>query len=433
MRLGFVDHWFVEILGSHNSYIEDGEPPSDVEKMLVDYESKSSDGEDGSLNSSRRTSPVADASAVFSAGHNVASFLPPSSSPSTHSSVLLAPAHCPLNVPLFPESYLMTVARSAAAAVAMTNGNSQVNGQPSPLSLSMKHDRSPDMIVPEIMNGLLPPSVIPGFGFITSSSISPTAGDKGCSPDTPLTDVIDLSTPRIKKEDSPRDLSRISELVYKNSSAVSLDGHDKNNISIPFVNERSKKASNIGLGTSCTQINSILNNIPDSANILPSESPKSAFSSIPTAAQKLLLSTRTSQSLNNRYLKSGFRNLKPFQISHRDSVFYEQSPSWTEREDGVREVKTEDSDRHIMGRGELDKVEQAVLWYIFLLTLPHPHHLVFLVHFAGFWFWYFYAFLYLVVVLVNLWFPGVLFISFYVFDVGALWCILLACGALLNA
>ncbi|XP_012946059.1 uncharacterized protein LOC101858380 [Aplysia californica] len=242
MRLGFVDCWFVEILGSHNCYIDDGEAPNDVSKMAADYENKSSDGEDSNLSSSQRVSPASDTPGpLISVGQNGTSFLRPDTvgggglqlppPPSPSAAMLMTSAHCPLNIPMFPESYLMTVARNAAAAAAMSSSNHHhPRDQMSPLSLTgLKRERSPpDVIVPEIMNGYLPPAIIPPFGLLPTASTPtppPGLGENGHHPhhramSTPPLDAMDLSTPKLTQaEDAPRDLSM--HTVIKSSPPTS--------------------------------------------------------------------------------------------------------------------------------------------------------------------------------------------------------------------
>ncbi|CAG5125894.1 unnamed protein product, partial [Candidula unifasciata] len=365
MRLGFVDHWFVEILGSHNCYIEDGETPNDVDRMLADYETKSSDGEDSSICSSQRESPLVDAAAALAANQNVTSFFPPNSSHHTSPSVLLASAHCPLNVPLFPESYLMTVARNAAAAIAMSNGTSHTRCQPSPLSLSMKHERSPDMVVHETMNGLLHPSVFRMLPPSTSST-SPPTGDNGCSPHTPTTDAIDLSTPKIKKEEGAQDLKRSSssspaEAAFRHSLSPFLNhSHSlssRSRVNIPACHESDKSSSN-GHGQSTNQKNIPGENIPDSFNALSSASPKSVLNSIPATqrfSSSLILPSPNSPSIskNHRYLKGGFRNLKPYVVPNQNVVG--STPSWAELERGFAGEHPDEIKHSRLHIEELDK------------------------------------------------------------------------------
>lgn len=384
MRLGFVDHWFVEILGSHNCYIEDGETPNDVDSMLADYEMKSSDGEDSSVCSSQRASPLVDAATALAVSQNAACFFPPNSPHFSSPSVLLPSAHCPLNVPLFPESYLMTVARNAAAAIAMSSGSSQASVQPSLLSLSMKHDRSPDMIVPETMNGLLHPSVLPHYRLIppSASSTSPPTGDNGCSPHTPITDAIDLSTPKIKKENGTQDLRRSSssspaDSAFKHSLSPFLNNNQglspKSRINIPVCHEsdRSSSSSSNGFGMCSNQKNITGENIPDSFSTLTSASPKSVLSSIPTSAAQrfaslsLKLPSPNSPliSKNNRYLKGGFRNLKPFIVPNQNLTMAGHTPAWAQLDKGPTGDHSEEIKDNGLETEELDKVEKTVHFY----------------------------------------------------------------------
>ncbi|CAL1543678.1 unnamed protein product [Lymnaea stagnalis] len=372
MRLGFVDHWFVEILGSHNCYIDDGDPPNDMDKMLADYEAKFSDSEDSYFSNSQRASPLADATTMLAVSQNGASFLSSNSSPPTHSSILLGQAHCPLNVPMFPESYLMTVARNAA--VAMTNGNGLARGQPSPLSISIKQERSlTDIMLPEIMNGLLPPpSVIPRFGAIPASSSSPPTGDNGHSPNTPISDVMDLSTPKIKIEDSPRDLtvgSATSKLVpsLKSSNFCSSSGY--NNMTASLSNEKNHNDTSYlnKINKSTANRSTCSNNIPYSPATPSSGSPKCIFNSIPSSTQLRFTSSApvvfpahsASISTTSRYLKGNFRSLKPFQIPQHAAAL-EDSPTSICAEDSLSEVGTntediENDSGEISEEGELDK------------------------------------------------------------------------------
>lgn len=360
MRLGFVDHWFVEILGSHNCYIEDGDPPNDMDKMLADYENKSSDGEEGSFSPLMRASPLADTNSMMAVSQNSASFVTSSSSPPQ--SMLLSQAHCPLNVPLFPESYLMTVARNAAAAVAMSNGNGLARGQPSPLSLSIKHDRSPsDLMIPEIMNGLLPPSIIPRFGVIPSSS-SPPTGDNGHSPNTPVTDVMDLSTPKIKEENGPRDLSfcpTTSAPETKYSTGLSRNGHGSVDKTSFFLGG---KHLSDHLLNKINKNRSHFSNIPDSSEGSSSGSPKCNFNSIPSSASpKSSLMFPSQKPPTSRYIKGNFRSLKPFQLPHQTAATTDNtttaypgasSPSADVK---VKTEVTENEEVHI--EDNIDKVE----------------------------------------------------------------------------
>ena len=239
MRLGFVDCWFVEILGSHNSYIDDGEAPSDVTKMMADYDIKSSDGEDSNISnlSNSRTSPQT--TEKFIPMPTTPNFLRPENGafpfqpPSTAAS-MLASGQYPLNIPMFPESYLMTVARNAAAVAAM---NSSQSNPLSPLGLnSLKRGQSPsDVIMPEIMNGYLPSPIIPRFGLMPNSvPTTPIMLDNGHHHlNSSSTSAIDLSTPKMSpkafESDDPQDLSMNSSRSSPKSNVTSKFGNDSAN------------------------------------------------------------------------------------------------------------------------------------------------------------------------------------------------------------
>ncbi|XP_055864792.1 uncharacterized protein LOC106070325 [Biomphalaria glabrata] len=357
MRLGFVDYWFVEILGSHNCYIDD-EPPSDMDKMLAAYESKSSDGDFLDMAISQRSSPLADAESMLSVSQAAAGFMSYSSSP-TSSAMLLSPAHCPLNVPLFPESYLMTVARNAAAAVAMSNGN---RGQPSP-SLSFKQDRSPsNIVVPEIINGLLPPSVIPRFGPIPMiSSSSPSPGDNGHSPNTPISGVMDLSTPKIKEENTPKDLS-VGIASYKswpNHSTSELT----NSMALAVLNGTNHETNPASYSNGTKKSKGNYSNIPDSQETsLSSMSPKCVFNSVPSTPPRLPSSSmlfplhgQASSALASRYMKGLYKNMKSSNApldspsSQRDSCVTVDSKSPSPNVSPMKEAI------ELTEEGELDK------------------------------------------------------------------------------
>ena len=294
MRLGFVDHWFVEIMGSHNCYIvserESGgggaggidasPPPNDMDKMLADYEMKSSDGEDSDLNGglsqglpSAEGSPLMTDSGVSAAQAGVLNLLqsgaldskkfllstptspptsdissiatsstplmnlPSSSLPSSPFPMLLSPAHCPINVPLFSESYLEAMARNAAAAVAMSECGVI---PPSPVSVSpltspLKKDAgiaSPSTALPNGLglvgadqagsfgSGFLhpPPMIIPRFGFLPPL---PLASDSKQNIHIPVDEkVMDLSTPKQSKRPEAIDCSGPQDLSAKKSSNI---------------------------------------------------------------------------------------------------------------------------------------------------------------------------------------------------------------------
>ncbi|KAH9504417.1 tRNA pseudouridine synthase 3 [Bulinus truncatus] len=360
MRLGFVDHWFVEILGSHNCYIDD-DPPNDMEKMLAAYDTKITEGDYGDLSLSQRASPLADTESMLSVTHTGAGFF---SSPSTP--VLLTPAHCPLNVPLFPESYMMTIARNAAAAVAMTNGNGLARGQPSPLSLSLKQDRLPsDIVAPEIMNGLLPPSAIPRLGAIPMiSSSSPSPGDNGHSPNTPISGVMDLSTPRIKEESIPRDLS-VGTGLFKSWSNHPTAGLNATSMATASLNGTKHEASQAAYLNDIKKSKRSYSHIPESQETSSSSgSPKCSFNSAPSIPPRLpstsmlfSLHSQSTSSMAGQYLKSIYRNLKPNNIPFNSQSSRRISPvlASTESSTPDKSPPIEEIEIAEVLEGELDK------------------------------------------------------------------------------
>ena len=295
MRLGFVDHWFVEIMGSHNCYIvsdreaggggavglESSPPPSDMDKMLADYELKSSDGEDsdpiGGLSQgipSAESSPLmADSMAgMTQAGvinllqngivdsrkflpatptppptdmSSSSSLVPPANLPTSSLSsssfpMLLSPAHCPLGIPLFSDSYLEAMARNAAAAVAMSECR-VIPPSPvsvSPLSSPLKKDTgivTPSAALPNGL-GLIgadtggaaitgsflppPPMILPRFGFLPPLPLA----DGKQNLHIPMEDkVMDLSTPKQSKQAEAVDSGVPQDLSAKKNS--STNGH----------------------------------------------------------------------------------------------------------------------------------------------------------------------------------------------------------------
>ncbi|GFR97712.1 tRNA pseudouridine synthase [Elysia marginata] len=296
MRLGFVDHWFVEIMGSHNCYIvsereaggrgstglDASPPPSDMEKMLADYEMKSSDGEDSDLAGGLSQGPpsaggspltvdsvAAAAQAgvlnlLQSGGLDTGKFLPaaptppsstdmspvssahlmnlppPSLAPSSFP-MLLSPAHCSINVPLFSDSYLEAMARNAAAAVAMSECGviPPSPASASPLSSPLKKDGRVVSPSPALPNGLglvgadaggsyaggflpPPPIILPRFGFLPPL---PIAADSKQNLHIPMDEkVMDLSTPkRSKGVDSALDSSLPQDLSAKKTKKI--NGH----------------------------------------------------------------------------------------------------------------------------------------------------------------------------------------------------------------
>ncbi|GFO26242.1 tRNA pseudouridine synthase [Plakobranchus ocellatus] len=313
MRLGFVDHWFVEIMGSHNCYImtereargkggglslEASPPPSDVDKMLADYEFKSSDGEDSNLAERQsQDSPSVDGSPLMMdplsnpamaamsqdgminllqplsldskkylpAAHTLPSsaslpvtttpLLGLSGSPLTSSSpsMHISPAHCPLNMPLLSESYLMAMARNAAAAVAMSEcgvvppsptSASPLLSVPSPPKRNSRvSSSSSPSSLPSVPNGVglggggafpssffPPPSmIIPQFTFIPPL---PLAEDVKQNQFSHMDDsVMDLSTPKATKPEEAVDAGLPQDLSYKKAPLINGHRNPKKNLS----------------------------------------------------------------------------------------------------------------------------------------------------------------------------------------------------------
>lgn len=384
MRLGFVDCWFVEILGNHNYYMEDG-TPSDVASMMADYEVKSSDGED---NSSVRSSPlvltdsiVPQISPAAIGNPNGLSLTPtfPVSSPSPHphaNTMMLAPAHCPLNVPVFPESYLMTMARHAAANVGLANGFGGGNVMKSPAispynSLALKRDncRLGSMVMNDMINGRFPQSpIISPFGLFPPSpmlsttrpsSLSPhyyqparanqrspanSSHSRRHSPDPCSDDVIDLSTSsvvnanikdkeEIIEDNLPQDTTLPNSLSSFSSKSPSLNGDRSSSFmnesdSTPLFSKNQEDCSfSDTFHTKIKPVNVSISDYITSSLVSPSSKEKSTtnskFSSTMTLPLLPLLPTNVSSSsnklampyLNGRPRKSSQQKLSPHSVT----------------------------------------------------------------------------------------------------------------------
>ncbi|RUS72416.1 hypothetical protein EGW08_019821, partial [Elysia chlorotica] len=183
-----------------------------------------------------------------------ASLIPPSTSlptPSLASSpfpMLLSPAHCPLGIPLFSESYLEAMARNAAAAVAMSECG-VIPPSPvsmSPLSSPLKKDSGimtpsatlpnglglvgADSGMPSVAGGFLPPHpmMLPRFGFLPPLPLPQIDSKQNLH--IPMEDnVMDLSTPKPSRHAEPSDSGLPQDLSAKKSSGSSgtctVNGH----------------------------------------------------------------------------------------------------------------------------------------------------------------------------------------------------------------
>ncbi|KAL8572427.1 hypothetical protein ACOMHN_000574 [Nucella lapillus] len=148
MRLGFVDHWFVEILGSHNAFPDPGEPPLATPSPSAAAKTEPSDcspnGDSGgsamSDDAHHGSSPMPEVAALLrqngacSAGVAALCQQYRGSPP-----VLYLSTASPLNIPVFPEPFSIGAQhRHRHAAVAAATAVMHSQPQLSSLDLSCK-------------------------------------------------------------------------------------------------------------------------------------------------------------------------------------------------------------------------------------------------------------------------------------------------------
>ncbi|KAK7093454.1 uncharacterized protein [Littorina saxatilis] len=148
MRLGFVDHWFVEILGSHNSFKDMGESPA---ATPGGGKSKASEPADYSLSGDsslspamsddlhHRDSPMPEVAALLRQnGASAAAAAAICEQYRSSPPVLYLSSASPLNIPVFPEPFSISAQHRHRQAVAAATAAAAMQPQLSSLDLSLK-------------------------------------------------------------------------------------------------------------------------------------------------------------------------------------------------------------------------------------------------------------------------------------------------------
>ena len=151
MRLGFVDHWFVEILGSHNSFKESGDSPvttpSRSGKNKATEPTDYSLSGDSSLSPStsddihQRDSPMPEVAALLRQnGASAAAAAAICEQYRSSPPVLYLSTASPLNIPVFPEPFSISAQHRHRQAVAAATAVMHPQPQLSSLDLSCKSE-----------------------------------------------------------------------------------------------------------------------------------------------------------------------------------------------------------------------------------------------------------------------------------------------------
>lgn len=153
MRLGFVDHWFVEILGSHNSFKEGGDSP--VATPSRSGKNKAAEPTDYSLSGDsslspatsddihQRDSPMPEVAALLRQnGASAAAAAAICEQYRSSPPVLYLSTASPLNIPVFPEPFSISAQHRHRQAVAAATAACVMHPQPqlSSLDLSIKSE-----------------------------------------------------------------------------------------------------------------------------------------------------------------------------------------------------------------------------------------------------------------------------------------------------
>ena len=153
MRLGFVDHWFVEILGSHNAFKDTGDSPvasssGGARGNKREPTSQSPSG-DSSLSSptsedaQQRSSPMPEVAALLRQnGASAAAAAALCEQYRSSPPVLYLSTASPLNIPVFPEPFSISAQHRHRQAVAAATAGAVLHSQPqlSSLDLSCKSE-----------------------------------------------------------------------------------------------------------------------------------------------------------------------------------------------------------------------------------------------------------------------------------------------------